>query len=78
MKFSEKVGNGPMNQKLNFGGDTDHRPDTGIVFRIRHYWEIRKVVNGHKSAVHTDPPDGGICKTCLGRGMYCPNASSCY
>jgi len=21
--------------------------DTGIVFRIRHYWEIRKVVNGH-------------------------------
>ena len=24
--------------------------DTGIVFRIRHFWEIRKVVNGHKSA----------------------------
>jgi len=43
MKFSGKVGNGPA---LNFGGDPDHRLDTGIVFRIRHYWEIRKVVNG--------------------------------
>ena len=34
-----------------------HRLDTGIVFRIRHYWEIQKVVNGHKS--RTDSPDGG-------------------
>jgi len=25
-------------QMLNFGGDPDHRLDTGIVFRIRHYW----------------------------------------
>ena len=47
MKFSAKVGNGPMNKCLNFGGDPDHRLDTRIVFRIRHYWEIRKVVNGH-------------------------------
>ena len=38
---------GPMNKWLNFGGDPDHRLDTGIVFQIRHYWEIRKVVNGH-------------------------------
>ena len=30
-------------QMLNFGGDPDHRLHTGIVFRIRHYWEIRKV-----------------------------------
>jgi len=37
MKFSEKVGNGPMNKLLNFGGDPDHRLDTGTVFRIRHY-----------------------------------------
>jgi len=43
----EKVGNGPMNRRLIFGGDPDHRLDTAIVFRIRHYWEIRKVVNGH-------------------------------
>jgi len=48
----------PMNKSLNFGGDPDHRLDTGIVFRIRHYWEIRKVVNGHKSAAYTDSPDG--------------------
>ena len=45
-----KVGNGPVNKRLNFGDDRDHHLDTGIVFRIRHYWEIRKVVNGHKSA----------------------------
>jgi len=25
-----------MNKRLNFGGDPDHRLDTGIVFRIRH------------------------------------------
>ena len=35
---------------LNFGGNPDNRLDTGIVFRLGHYWEIRKVVNGHKSA----------------------------
>ena len=34
----------PLNKRLNFGSDPDHRLDTGIVFRIRHYWEIRKVV----------------------------------
>jgi len=43
-EFSGKVCNGLMNKLLNFGGDPDHRLDTGIVFRIRHYWEIRKVV----------------------------------
>jgi len=34
------------------------------------------VVNGHKSAAHTDSPDGGTSKTCLGLGMHCPSASS--
>ena len=47
MKFSGEVGNGPVNKCLNFGSDPDHRLDTGIVFRIRHYWDTRKVVNGH-------------------------------
>jgi len=47
MTLSGKVANGPANNWLNFGGDPDHRLDTGIVCRIRHYWEIRKVVNGH-------------------------------
>ena len=42
MIFSGKVGNMPTNKCLNFGGDPHHRLDTGIVFRIRHYWEIRK------------------------------------
>jgi len=76
MKFSGKVGNGPLNKLLNFGGDLDHRLGTGIVFRIRHYWEIQKVVNGHKSAAHTDSPYGGTGKTRLGGGMQCPSASS--
>jgi len=44
MKFSRKVGNWPLSKWLNFGGDPDHRLDTGIVFRIRHYWKIQKVV----------------------------------
>jgi len=72
MKFSGKMGNGPVNKWLHFGGHPDHRLDTGIVFRIRCYWEIRKVVNAHKSAAHSDSPDGGIGKTCLGGGMRCP------
>jgi len=67
-----------MNKWLNFGGDPDYRLDTGIVFSIRHYWEceIRKMVNGHKSAAHADSPDGGTGKMCLGGGMHCPSASS--
>jgi len=52
-----------MNKRLNFGGDRDHRLDTGVVLRIR-YWEIRKVANGHESAADTDPLDGGTGKTC--------------
>ena len=66
----------PVNKWLNSGGDPDHRLDTGIVFRIRHYWEIRKVINGHKSAADTDSPDGGTGKTWLGGGMHSPSASS--
>jgi len=77
MKFSGKVGNGPTNKRLNFGGDLAQRLDIEIVFRIRHYWEIRKVVNGHKSASHTDSPDGDTGKTCPGGGMHCSSASSC-
>jgi len=34
------------------------------------------VVNGHKSAAHTDSPDGDTGKTCLGEGMRCPSAPS--
>ena len=47
-----------------------------IVFRIHHNWEIQKVVNGHDSAAHTESPDGGTGKMCLGGGMSCPNGSS--
>jgi len=38
MKFSEKIGNGSMNDWLHFSGDPDHRLDTGIVFQISHYF----------------------------------------
>ena len=34
MKFSEKVGNGPMNKWLNFDGDPDQRSGSGIRIRI--------------------------------------------
>jgi len=70
MKFSGKVGNWQKNKRLNFGGDPDHHLDTGIIF-----WELQKGVNGHKSAAHTDLPDGGTGKTCLGGGIHCPSAS---
>jgi len=32
MEFSGKMVNGPMNKRLNFAGDPDHRLDTRIVF----------------------------------------------
>jgi len=73
MKFSGKVGNGSVKKLLDFGIDPDHRLDSGIVFRIRHYWEIRKVLNGHKSAAHTDSPDGSTGKTCLGGDTHSPS-----
>ena len=44
MKFSGKVGSGPMNKWLNFGVDPCHHLDTRILFRICHYWYIQKVV----------------------------------
>jgi len=47
MKFSGKIGNGPVNQWLNFGGSPVHCLDTGIVFQIRHCWEIRKTLSTH-------------------------------
>jgi len=45
MKSSGKVGSGPVNKLWNFGGDLDHRLDTGIVSRVCRYWEIWKVVS---------------------------------
>jgi len=50
MKFSGKVGNWSTNERLNFGGDPDHQLDTGIVFRIRHCCQIRKVVSTDSAA----------------------------
>jgi len=39
MKFSGKVGSGPLNKRLNFGDDPNHCLDTEIVFPIRHCWD---------------------------------------
>jgi len=66
-----EVGNGSMKSLLNFGGDPDHRLDTGIVFRIRH-WEI------HDAAVlgrHRHSNNDVITSPVLGGGMRCLNAS---
>jgi len=75
MKYSGKVGNGPVNKRLNFGGDPDHRLDTRIVFRICHYWKIRKVVNRHPFILIRQ------IAALVGRALEevctsCPNASS--
>jgi len=37
MKFSGKVGNGPMNKWLNFGGDSDHGCGYGSGSVSRHW-----------------------------------------
>ena len=75
MKFSEKVGNGPMNKRLNFGGDPDHRLDTEIVFWIRHYGKWLTDIHSYRFARWRDRyRDTG--KTCLGGGMHRPTASS--
>jgi len=56
MKFFGKVGNGASEQLIKFWWQSGSPLGTGIVFRIRHYWEIRKVVNGH-SFIYTDSAD---------------------
>jgi len=80
----------PVNKWLHFGGDPDHRLDTGIVFRICHYWEIRSGINRVPTALceaavrrHINynvitPPahDTQPRKTWLGGGIHCPSASS--
>jgi len=47
MKFSGKVGNGPLNKWLNFCGDRDRRLDTRIVFQFVTTGRCGKVVNRH-------------------------------
>jgi len=74
MKFSGKVGNRLLNRWLNFGGDPDHRMDTGIVFWIRHYWKIRKVVNGHSVTLMRQM--AALVRIALVGGMYCLWCSS--
>ena len=61
-------------EMINFGGSADHHLGTCVVFRIRHYCDIRKVVNRCKSAGHTDSPDGSTGKTCFAWGMHCSSA----
>ena len=63
-----KVDNGLANSLLNFGGDPDHRLDTGIVFRIRYHYELGKA--GLRCS------DDVITSLALGGGMRCPSASS--
>jgi len=35
MRFSGKVGNGPMNKRLNFGDDPDHGSESGYRYPDR-------------------------------------------
>jgi len=54
MKFAGKV--------VNFGGNPDHRLDTGIVFLIRHCWEMQKVVSTDCASRR--------CKACTSRHRH--------
>jgi len=72
--FQRRLTMGQWTIGLNFGGDPDHRLDTGIVFRIHHYWDITE--SGQWTFIHTDSPDGGAGKTSLCGGINCPSASS--
>jgi len=71
MKFLEKVGNGPRNERLNFGGDLDHCLVlfSGFVI-IGTYGKWLTDINLLLILIR-------IGKTCLGGGMHCPSASSC-
>jgi len=51
MKFSGNVGNGANEQTIKFRWRYGLRLDTGLVFRICHYWEVRKVVNNGYSFI---------------------------
>ena len=62
MKFSPKVGNGPMNKRLNFSGDLDQRSGSGSGSWIR----------------MDAQPNHDTGKMCLGGGTHCPIASSVF
>jgi len=64
MKFSGNIGNGPVNKRLNFSGDPGHRLDTRIVSRIRHYWEVRKVVSTDFACATLQ------CRVCISRHCH--------
>jgi len=70
MKFSWTVGNGPMNNKLN-DGDSDHRLASGYKDCFPDSSLLGDTESGQKD-VHTDSPDGGTSKTCLGGGFIVP------
>jgi len=79
--FQGALAMGQVNRWLNFGGSPFHHLDTGIVFWIRHYWEIWKVhpvIHSYWFAIcqqwlllswkiPKDSPDGGTDITTLVR-----------
>jgi len=74
IKFSGTVGSVPLDKWLHFGGDPNHCLDTGIVFRICHYQEIRKVVNGHSFILIRQM--AALVRRALAEGTHCRSASS--
>ena len=52
MKFSEKVGDGSLNkQMVRFWWQSGSLSECKVCFPDFSHWEIRKVVNGHKSFI---------------------------
>jgi len=50
MKFSGKVGNGPMNKRIKFWWRSGSPSGYRDCFPVRHYWEIWKVVSSDCAA----------------------------
>jgi len=79
MKFSGKVGKWPVNKRLNFGGDPDHRLDTEIVFFG--FVTVERYGKCIQSFIYTDSPDGGADIATLVRralAKVCTALSQCF
>jgi len=87
MKFSGKIGNGPMNKWLHFGGDPDHRldiyrdcfPDSSLLGDTESGINRLRCATLQCSACYSRRRHSNydlIASLALGGGMHCPSASS--
>jgi len=63
----------PVNKRLNFGGGSAARLDTGIVFWIRHYGKLLTDINLLPIVIRQM---AAMVRRALAEIMLCPSASS--